>query len=249
MAQEYTTALSLGSTQTGLAATLRAQLYDTAGAAVGALLSGGFTEWGQGAYSWHYAAYPDGFEGTVVFTKSGFPAVPVFVLSLNNADFGITSGADNAAIAAAVWAYASRTLTQAVASAMAAVLGTGLALLRGDTWIENLTGLGNITGRTKLWFTVKTSENDQDSEALIQILEVGGLQRLNGAAATAGQGSIVVTDATTGALTINLAAAATAQLAIASRLYYDVQWLGPNGVLTAAAGRFTVLADVTRSTV
>lgn len=58
-------AIALGAGQTGL--TLTAQLVDTVGANVGAVISTGFVEIGVGNYLWHYAAYPDGFRGGVVF--------------------------------------------------------------------------------------------------------------------------------------------------------------------------------------
>jgi hypothetical protein len=240
--QELTLPLSLGTAQTGLASLLRAQLFDTQtpAQAVTGLLSGGFTEWGLGAYSWHYAAYPDGYEGTVVFTVGG---TPLFITGLNAADFQSLTAA---AIAAAVAAY----LTANAPAVLAALTSAyALTLIRGDTWAQPVTALGSLVGRTKLWFTVKSNESDPDSAAILQIVEGVGLVTLNGAPATAGQGSIVVTDAATGALTLNLAAAASAQLVLASRLYYDLQWLGPAGVTTPRRGVLQVDADITRSVV
>lgn len=245
MAQQLTILVPLARHRTGLS--LRAQLRDTAGVAVGSLVSSGFSERGQGHYEWFYAAYPDGFEGAVDFTISGAPTVNVATVAVNNADFGATTSTSVAAIAAAVWAYATRTLTQSAASVLAALTGSSIAIRRGDTASVSLTGLGNITSRTKLWFTVKESEHDTDAAAKIQIVEGTGLVYLNGAAGSSGQGSITVTNATTGALTIALAAAATAQLELQQKLYWDVQYLSASGVQTIAEGTLKVVRDASRS--
>lgn len=103
--------------------------------------------------------------------------------------------------AAAVWAYVTRTLTQSAAQVIATVSGTDVTLRRGETIAVPFTALGSLTGRSKLWFTVKHLDSDVDTAAIIQIVETTGLVYLNGAAGTAGNGSLVVTDATTGALT------------------------------------------------
>ena len=134
------------------------------------------------------------------------------------------------------------------AAQVAAILeGTTLRAQRGDTITADFTGLGNISTRTKLWFTVKRRPADEaDADALAQIEETLGLLYLNGAAATAGQGSVVVTNPATGALTVTLAAAATASLD-PGRYRYDLQMLTPSGVRTLTFGEFVVTADVTRS--
>lgn len=150
-------------------------------------------------------------------------------------------------VAAAVWAYATRTLTMTAAAITAALSGSTLTIRRGDTVTISITGLGNITSRTKLWFTVKESENDADTASIIQIIEGTGLVYLNGAAATAAQGSLVVTDATAGNVTITLAAAATEDLELSSRLYYDLQYLSAAGVTTLTEGNAKVVRDATRS--
>lgn len=149
-----------------------------------------------------------------------------------------------------VWAYATRTLTQSAASVAAAVAGSTITARRGDTLTAALTGLGNISTRTALWVTVKADPSgDADTAAKVQITEAVGLVYLNGAAATAGQGSVTVTNATTGALTIVVAAAATAQLAAPSTWTYDVQWKDASGLIhTLTEGTFRVVSDVTRAT-
>ncbi len=121
-----------------------------------------------------------------------------------------------------------------------------ITALRGDSLSISLTGLGSLTARTKLWFTVKWARSDADTASVIQVTEAGGLLFLNGAAATAGQGSITVNDAATGAVTVALAPAATALLSVA-RYAWDLQMLTASGVTTLAEGEFAVSADVTRA--
>lgn len=74
--------LNLGSGSTGLN-DLRAQLLDTAGATVGSEISTGFVELGGGSYSWLYAAFPDGFRGSVKFYRSGSAASPLVAGAIN----------------------------------------------------------------------------------------------------------------------------------------------------------------------
>jgi hypothetical protein len=64
VAHTLITALSLGSSNTGLT-DLRAQLLDETGTNVGSAVSTGFVEIGSGFYSWYYTAFPNGFRGSV----------------------------------------------------------------------------------------------------------------------------------------------------------------------------------------
>jgi hypothetical protein len=59
--------LSLGKSQTGLAASLSAQLVDEHDSAQGGPITTGFTELGNGLYAWYYD-FADDFDGGVVFT-------------------------------------------------------------------------------------------------------------------------------------------------------------------------------------
>jgi hypothetical protein len=61
----------LGTSQIGL--TLKAQLYNSLGVAVGAEITTGFVERGKGNYTWLYASFPDGFRGTVDFYTDTLP--------------------------------------------------------------------------------------------------------------------------------------------------------------------------------
>jgi hypothetical protein len=164
----------------------------------------------------------------------------------------ITGGGGSAAD---VWAYATRTLTS-TSSTASTVNGSTLTLYRGASWSIALTGLGNITGYSKLWFTVKALTKHTDAQAVVQVLEdsatagVDGLIYLNGAAASDGtQGAITVNDATAGNITITLDEAASALLTPATKIHYDVKVLnsGTVTVLADGVGKFNISADVTRT--
>ena len=146
------------------------------------------------------------------------------------------------------WTEGTRTLTQSAASVTAAVSGDMISIHRGDTFTASITGLGNISTRTKLWFSVKENKSDADTAAIIMIEETTGLIYLNGAAASvAGNGTITVNDAVTGSITVTLAAAETDDLIPQGGLYYDVQMLSASGVSTLSDGPCAVVADITRA--
>jgi len=146
------------------------------------------------------------------------------------------------------------TVVRSYASASSAIAtaleGGVISILRGDSLSVSITDLGDISGRTKLWFTVKTSRAHTDAEAIIQIEETAGLGYLNGTAvpaARAANGDITVDDAVNGDITITLDEVETDDLAPNERLYYDVQMLTAAGaVTTLALDMARVTADVSR---
>ena len=121
---------------------------------------------------------------------------------------------------------------------------------RGNTWTINAT-IGAITGYTSLWFTVKHSQDDADSDAILQIkLNSTGsdddLLYVNGATASDSTlGAITVSDASTGAIIIAVDETITQYLPPAG-LYYDIQVLNSGTVTTPDSGTLTITADVTR---
>jgi hypothetical protein len=147
-----------------------------------------------------------------------------------------------------VWSASARTLTQTAAQVTAIVTGDDITVMRGDTITIALTGLGDISDRTKLWFTVKQFLNQADSDSIIQIEETAGLIYLNGAAAaTPTDGSITVNNAVLGNVTIVVKAASFALVTSPANLKYDVQMLSVSGVTTMTNGHFHVVDDVTRA--
>jgi hypothetical protein len=146
------------------------------------------------------------------------------------------------------WDFPTRTLTQTASTVATALEGGVISITRGDSLSVSITGLGDISGRTKLWFTVKTNRANTDAQSIIQIEESAGLLYINGAVATvAGNGSITVTDAVAGNITVALDEAETDDLEPTGRLYYDVQVLTAAGnVTTLSSDLCRVIADVTR---
>jgi hypothetical protein len=126
-----------------------------------------------------------------------------------------------------------------------------LTARRGDTYksaSDNpITTLGNISARTKLWFTVKMSTSLTDNQATLLLEETDGLTRVNGAAyATTAHGSITVSDAVNGDIAIEIDEAVMDDLR--PRAYeYDIQMLAGGDVTTLRSGIFDVSADVTRA--
>lgn len=128
-------------------------------------------------------------------------------------------------------------------------LDDDIDIRRGDTLTVNVSGLSDLTTRDNVWFTVKDDKDDADSAAAIQIDEDTGLLYIMGVAGTAANGSIVVTDAAAGALTVTLEAVETAKLSNVGRFHYDIQVLYLAGtVQTETRGLVNLIGDVTRAT-
>jgi len=136
----------------------------------------------------------------------------------------------------------------AVAPVAHAVRAVDLQLYRGDTWTQPVPRLGDISGRDKLWIACKDDKDDADSAAIFKIEETVGLEVIDGAAATVpGNGSITVTDAAIGNITVVLAAAETAKLEATKKFWYDVQMLEGTVITTLREGRLMVTSDVVRA--
>jgi len=147
-----------------------------------------------------------------------------------------------------VWNYSARTLTQSAASVVAVVAGTSVTVTRGDTWVISITGLGALTGRTKLWFTVKSDLSDADTAAIVQVEESAGLLYANGAAASSSAlGSLVVSDESAGDLTVTIDETVTDDAAVRGAMTYDIQSLIAGVVTTLTTGTFAVTGDATRA--
>lgn len=142
-------------------------------------------------------------------------------------------GGGGGATAEEIWEYASRTLTQTAAQVIAAVTGSNLAIVRGTTFAATLTGLSVQVTWTKIYLTAKRSVGAIDADALIQIVEsnpgagADGLLRLNGAAATAAQASLTVSQGA-GTVAISISDNATAPL-LQGSYQYDLKAIMADG--------------------
>ena len=122
------------------------------------------------------------------------------------------------------WGFDERTLSQPGASVITAVSGSLVTVYRSSDWSRTLTGLGDISSRAKLYFSVKSRLADTDDAALVRIEETAGLLRINSTEAeTSGNGSITVTDGANGDITIALKAVEAQKLSAKTGLYYDVK--------------------------
>jgi len=150
-------------------------------------------------------------------------------------------------LVADVWGYATRTLTQTAAQVAAAVSGSDITLNSYNTWTIALTGVGDISSRTALYFTAKRNpEEDVDPASIVQVEETAGLLYIGGASPiAAGNGSITVTDATAGNLTIVVAAAETGLTAQGGQ--YSVKMVTDSTVEYMASGSFQVEAEAGRA--
>jgi hypothetical protein len=150
-------------------------------------------------------------------------------------------------IVAAVWAYASRTLTQSAASVTAAVSGSNVTVYRGTRWSIALTGLTANTGYTAILFSVKTREADADADAIVQVRTTTGLTAFDGApTVTAGNAAITVNSAT--AITITVEASATVY-ATPGVYAYGIKYLDASGFPSQASigGTFRVVGDIPKA--
>jgi hypothetical protein len=126
--------------------------------------------------------------------------------------------------------------------------GGTLTFRIGTTNSLQLTGLGDISDRTKLYVTVKTDPDDADTDAILQWEESAGLLRLNGATTTSSWGSLTVADqATDASLTITLSHNASVLLSRATGLWYDVKSIVSTESDALTLGRARILPTVTKA--
>jgi len=154
-------------------------------------------------------------------------------------------------IAALVWTYSNRTLTQTIQAIVAALTGNNILFTRGATNTISLTGLGSMTGYTHVWVTVKHDYEAPDSDAIMQFELVDGVTNqlvvLNGQAVTNTDGTLTVVDAAAGDLDIRLEAATAAALPVKDNLYYDVKArIAATNVPLRTKARASIDYDVTR---
>lgn len=157
------------------------------------------------------------------------------VLSIDSNAFNLTTSltsSDITQIAAAV--------QQVSGGIVAAQDSAKLYIVRGDTWTQQIAGLGNLSGKTVVW-ALKDKRSDADSAALAFIRQGTGLERLNGAATTAAYGSITIDDSVAGDITLFLKSDATKD--IRSGDYYDTVKLLELGADTSGRNGRTIVSD------
>lgn len=152
-------------------------------------------------------------------------------------------------LVADIWAYVTRTLTQTAVS-LASSTALDLILYRHATNTVTLTGLSLLETRTEVYFTVKRSKLDDDSAALIQVSESGGLLVLNGAPAADPTGATLVVAGDRASAVITLSDATMAALGEtgSSCPTWDLKEILPGGArVPATGGTCTITAVVTHA--
>ncbi len=87
------------------------------------------------------------------------------------------------------------------------VEGSVVSVYQYTTWSISLTGLGDISSRSKLYFTVKSNLESADAskKTILQVEETAGLIYINGAAASdSSKATLVVDSATLGNITVTV---------------------------------------------
>ena len=238
MAYQLQLAFNLGPFATGL--TLNARLYDSAGTPVGATIVAGFVELGFGIYS-YLGTFADAQVGTFIVWDSNNPTTRAVV--------PVTPQVNE--VARLVWTFAPRVLT-ASPPLPSQTAGGGISLYRDTSVTLAITGLGNLSANTDIYFTVKQNLTDTDAQAVLQITRLVGLKVLNGSTTvTASDGALVVNDAAAGNITLTLKAPSAALLPILAAIAYDVKMITGSAVVLLAIGQgqATIAATVTRAIV
>jgi hypothetical protein len=128
-------------------------------------------------------------------------------------------------------------------SITAAVSGSSITDIRGDTWVIDVTNL--TLDSNQIQFAIKRRASDSDDNALLLIDKTTGLLRLNGAAGTASDGTLAYAGTT---LTITVKAGATAQLPVGGFVYGIQSITAAGAVSEPYGGLFVISADAVRTT-
>jgi hypothetical protein len=159
-------------------------------------------------------------------------------------DTGTTLPAAIAAVDDDVWSYASRTLTQSATEVVAAVTGSSITQVRGNTWQFDIHGL-TLSG-DKIQLVVKRTALDTDAEGLLFIDTETGLVTVNGTAAdNPNKASLSYIDTT---LTVTVSADIAAVLPVGN-WHYGIQSVTAGGeVAENYIGTFVIISDMVRAT-
>lgn len=119
------------------------------------------------------------------------------------------------------------------------------------SWQFDISDLGDISDRTKLYLTIKANTTDTDANALVQIEETAGLLFINKTVAgTAGNGTMVVAAASqNGTVRVTLAAVESLKLAaVVDRAFFDVKVIRSSGAENVlASGRVDIVTTATQA--
>ena len=147
---------------------------------------------------------------------------------------------------ALIWANATRTLTQTATSITAAVSGSSITDIRGNTWDIDVTSL--TLDSNLIQFAIKRTPGNTDAQSLLFIDTDTGLLYINGASATVAQNAKASLTYTGTTLTIAVDADITALLPVGD-WDYGIQSITAGGVVSEIyGGTFTITADIAKAT-
>ena len=171
------------------------------------------------------------------------------ILDAIKAQTDLIPGLPSTLTAAQVWAYASRTLTQTAAVIAAILEGSVVSVYQYTTWTISLTGLGDISARSKLYFTAKGNldDDDDDDATILQVEETDGLLYIGGADADdSAMATLVVDNETTGAITVTVDDSVTGL--DNQRGLYDVKMITAAGTVSVLTiSTFKIVSVVTKA--
>lgn len=151
---------------------------------------------------------------------------------------------------AVIWAYAPRTLTISSVKPRTVVEGDNFNIYKDTSILIPITGLGDISAYTNLWFTVKRSQDLEaaDDQSIIHMDMQTGLLYINKAAATAAYGSIMVGDAVNGNVDVSITKDGAALLPIYAKeqLRWEVKGISGTDVDILLQGSCYIQPAVTR---
>lgn len=147
-----------------------------------------------------------------------------------------------------IWSYHNRTLVQAGVSLELPVVGSNLILYRDATNVIVLSGLGDLSNRTNVWFTIKKNLDNGDDEAIVQITENDGVLYINKTPHTNPNDSLAVTDDGTATITLSAETSVNLPYIQVTPIEWDLKVSFTDGqVLPIQVGTALIKATATRS--
>lgn len=187
-------------------------------------------------------------------TAGTIAAADVWAYATRTVTGGTVTSGGSGATAQEVWEYGTRNLTATAAAVNAAVAGNALTVTNGVTFAGTISNVTIPSTWTKVYLTAKSSAQQDDDDALIQIVEsnpgtaTDGLLYVNGAAGTAAWAELTVNQAG-GAVGITISDDATALLTQPKTLGYDLKCVTSGGTSSLLTyGAFTVELTETKAT-
>lgn len=221
-------------------ASMRCQLYNSAGSATGGVLSG-VVELGTTGIFEYTATLADGFQGSLVMyeladstNRLGFSINPQ---ETENSDVKTSTRATPTDISSAL-ASAGTSIT-----VISAVDGGNITLRQGDTWRFTITITGvTLTNYEIIAFVVKKNETqDDDNSTLLLRSDVGLIRVAGNAPISSSNGTLTIDSATVFTGTVHMAETLNVNSCIRT-WYLKVFETGtnPDEGFTIAHGDFTV---------